>query len=49
MTMPARDDGPTKKGFWRHTWDVLGFALVIYAVIALCAVGTLVFLVVADR
>jgi hypothetical protein len=48
MTMPARNDGPTKKGFWRHAWDVAGFSLVIYAVVVACIVGIVLFQLVAD-
>ena len=49
MTMPGGQSGPPKKMFWRHAWDVAGFTLVIYAVIAACLVGTGIFLLVADR
>lgn len=48
MTMPARNDGPTKEGFWRHARDVVGFTLVFYAVVVACLVGMVIFQLVAD-
>lgn len=39
---------PPRKSFWRHTWDVVGFTLVVYAGIAVCVVGLFLLMVVAN-
>jgi hypothetical protein len=49
MRVSANGDRRPKKSFWRNAWDVLGFTLAIYAVIAVAVVGTIIFLVIADR